>query len=257
MTRVSVVVPLYNEKDGIELLAKTLSNLAQQMSTKYEVEYVLVDDGSRDGTTEEARKQFAGFPMMIYARHERNRGLGAAVRTGFEDATGDLICTIDADCTFDPLNLPHMIAVMEREAADIATGSPYHPQGGVENVKPWRLLLSRGASFLYRRICACKLYSYTSLLRVYRRRVIQTVSFTSDGFAATTEILLRAAQQGYRVAEIPMVLKTRAIGVSKMKVIYTIRTHLGLMAKSLWWRVFDRDPRLVAMPGNKSGNLYR
>ena len=64
------------------------------------------------------------------------------------------------------------------------------------------------------------------LMRAYRRRVIETVTFEGDGFAAFTEMLLRAGLQGYKVAEIPMVLKSRAVGTSKMKVMYTIRTHL-------------------------------
>jgi dolichol-phosphate mannosyltransferase len=208
---------------------------------------VLVDDGSKDGTTDEAKKCFASFPLVVHAKHDRNRGLGAAVRTGMENATGEVICTIDSDCTFDPLRIPEMLAIMERERVDIVTASPYHPQGGVENVLPWRLLLSKGASVVYRRVAACKLYSYTALLRAYRRQVVETVPFKSDGFSATTELLLRATQRGYRVAEIPMVLKSRLIGVSKMKVMYTIRMHIGLMTQALWWRLFDRKASRVVM----------
>jgi dolichol-phosphate mannosyltransferase len=128
---------------------------------------------------------------------------------------------------------------MEKQGVDIVTASPYHPQGGVENVKPWRLLLSKGASAIYRKLCSCKLYTYTSFMRAYRREVIETVAFKSDGFPAVTELLLRAAQRGYKVAELPMVLKSRVIGVSKMKVARTIRIHLRLMVQALWWRFFQ------------------
>jgi dolichol-phosphate mannosyltransferase len=114
-------------------------------------------------------------------------------------------------------------------------------------VPPWRLLLSRGASVLYRRVCASKLYSYTALMRAYRRKVVETVAFKSDGFSATTELLLRAVHRGYKVVELPMVLKSRAIGVSKMKVMYTIRTHLGLITQALWWRIADRRPKTAAL----------
>jgi len=247
--RISIVVPMYNEKDGIPLLADTMARLAERVTEiGYELECVLVDDGSRDGTSDEAARVFAGFPRVIQAKHERNRGLGAAVRTGFGKATGDIICTIDSDCTFDPLQIPEMLLVLERERVDIVTASPYHPKGGVENVKPWRLLLSKGASVIYRRVAAAKLFSYTALLRAYRRSVIENVDFEADGFAATTEFLLRAVQAGYKVAEVPSILKTRLIGVSKMKVLYTIRTHVGLMFKALWWRFFDRSarPKLAA-----------
>ena len=242
MTRISIVAPLYNEKDSIPMLSETLSRLAAALAPKYELECVLVDDGSRDGTSADARKYFADTPRAILLKHDRNRGPGAAVRTGFERATGEYICTIDSDCTFDPMKIPVLLELMRTKNVDIVTASPYHPDGGVENVPPWRLMLSRGASTLYRCISSCKLYTYTSFMRVYRRRVIQTVQFQLDGFAAFTEILLRAAQQGYKVAEYPVVLKSRATGVSKMKVAYTMRTHVRLMMRALWWRISDRKP---------------
>ncbi|HYH01133.1 MAG TPA: glycosyltransferase family 2 protein [Terriglobales bacterium] len=248
MKRISVIAPLYNEKDGIPMLARTLSELATRLAPAYELECVLVDDGSQDGTFEEVGKYFGWCPLVVQEKHAQNKGLGAAVRTGFGKASGDYLATIDSDCTFDPLQIPRMLDVLRRERVDVVTASPYHPKGGVENVAGWRLLLSRGASFLYRRLCSCKLYSYTSLLRVYRKEVIENVPFEADGFAATTEVLLRAANRGYRVAEVPMVLRTRAIGVSKMKVLYTIRTHIGLMMRVLWWRISDE---------HKSGSVTR
>lgn len=247
MKRVSLVTPLYNEADGIPMLSQTLQKLAAKLEPKYELELVMVDDGSKDGTTEVAKQNFGWSSRVIHAKHDRNRGLGAAVRTGMSKATGDVICTIDSDCTFDPLHIPEMLEVMEREKVDIVTASPYHPEGGVENVLPWRLLLSKGASVVYRRVAACKLYSYTSLLRAYRREVIENVPFDSDGFSATTELLLKAANQGYKVAEVPAILKTRLIGVSKMKVAGTIKMHLGLMTRSLWWRIADSKPARVAV----------
>jgi len=252
--RLSIVAPLYNEKDSIPILAQTLSRLAIRLAPQYELECILVDDGSKDGTSDEAATQFASFPRVVLVRHERNRGPGAAVRTGFGRATGDVICTIDSDCTFDPLNIPLMLKVMDDQKVDIVTASPYHPAGGVENVPPWRLLLSRGASVIYRHVSACKLYTYTSFMRVYRRRVIDTVPFDRDGFAGFTEILLRAAQQGYKVAEMPMVLKSRATGASKMKVLQTVRTHLGLMTLAAWWRISDRKMGPAALAKGTARN---
>jgi dolichol-phosphate mannosyltransferase len=220
------------------MLAETMSRLAIRLSPTYELECVLVDDGSKDATSEKAGKCFASFPKVVHVKHDRNLGPGAALRNGFAASTGEIVCTIDSDCTFDPLRIPEMLRLMEEQKADIVTASPYHPDGGVENVKPWRLLLSKGASRVYRLVCACKLYTYTSFMRVYRREVIETVAFESNGFPAVTELLLRAAQQGYKVAELPMVLKSRIIGVSKMKVARTIRIHLRLMIQALWWRLF-------------------
>jgi dolichol-phosphate mannosyltransferase len=248
MTRVSVVVPYYNEVDGIAMLAGKLFKLAEELAPRYELECVLVDDGSQDGSEAEARRCFAGLSLVVFASHDGNRGLGAAMRTGFARTTGDVVAAIDSDCTYDPQKIPLLLEALESTAADIATASPYHPEGGVENVIGWRLFLSRGASLLYRCVCTCKLYTYTSMMRAYRRHVIQNVSFESNGFSGITEILLRAACQGYRVVEVPMVLRSRVTGVSKMKVAHSMRMHLQLMARAVVWRLVPPLPATIPNP---------
>lgn len=238
LTRVSVVIPFFNEEEGIPSLAERLTRLDHQLSFAYELEYVLVDDGSLDNGMKIARKLlFARLPRVVYGRHEHNRGLGAAIRTGFSLATGDIVVSLDSDCTYDPMDVPRLLDVLQEQKADIATGSPYHPDGGVENVVPWRLMLSKSASSLYRLVCPCKLHTYTSMMRAYRRPVIESVSFTSDGFAAVTEILLDASFRGYRIAEVPLVLHSRKTGVSKMKIARTIRMHLRLMLQTALRRI--------------------
>jgi dolichol-phosphate mannosyltransferase len=236
MTRISVVVPYYNEVDGMANLAAKLSRLAAQIAPKYELECVLVDDGSVDGSEAKARTCFADMAHVIFVRHDKNQGLGAGMRTGFANATGEIVTAIDSDCTYDPQEIPRLVDALESNAADISTASPYHPEGGVENVIGWRLFLSRGASWMYGWVCACKLYTYTSMMRAYRRNVVQQVRFESDGFAGVTEILLRAASQGYHIVEVPMVLHSRQTGVSKMRVARSMWMHLRLMAQALAWR---------------------
>jgi dolichol-phosphate mannosyltransferase len=236
VVRVSVIVPLLNEENGIPLLAKTLAALKDKLHPQHELECVLVDDGSTDATLPILRTQFGSDPSFVITSHGRNRGPGAAFRTGFQNSTGDVICTIDADCTFDPLQIPEILDAMQRTGADIGIGSPYHPKGAVENVKPWRLMLSKGCSVMYRLITPIKLYSYTSFMRAYRRSVIDTVAFESDGFSAVTEILLRAMMQGYTAVEVPSVLKRRVLGVSKMNVFRNIRSQLFMAARFVGWR---------------------
>jgi dolichol-phosphate mannosyltransferase len=234
--RISVVVPFYNEEDGIPALAEKLSQLDARIAPEYELECVLVDDGSEDQGLQVARECFANLRTTRFARHDHNRGLSAGMRTGFAAATGDIVVAIDSDCTYDPLQIPRLLEALHREGADIAAASPYHPEGGVENVIGWRLFLSRGASWMYRWVSASKLYTYTSMMRAYRRPVLEGVRFDSEGFAGVTEILLRACHQGYRIVEVPMVLRSRVTGVSKMKVMRSIRMHLGLMLRALAWR---------------------
>jgi len=232
---VSVVVPIFNEAQGLAGLAERLTELSILLEPKYQLEIVLVDDGSVDGSLNLAKALFAANPRVVYASHHRNLGLGAAIRTGWREASGEIVCSIDADCTYEPTKLVELLEVLET-GADVATGSPYHPDGKVVNAVGWRLFLSRGASQLYRLVSREKLYTFTSLMRAYRRSVIETVQFTENGFVSVAEILLRSIWAGYRVVEVPMVLHTRVSGTSKMKIVRTIGAHLALMARSLIWR---------------------
>lgn len=229
---VSVVVPIFNEEDGISLLREKLLKLKGLLENSYQLEFIFVDDGSSDHTVERLKQQFAdaGVPFQI-VEHGRNRGVGAAFRSGFRVCAGKLICTIDADCTYSPEGLKLLLSALESTRADIAVASPYHPDGGVEGVPWWRLALSRRCSALYRWASPLKLYTYTSIFRAYRKDVIKNVSFASDGFVSAAEILLAAGRQGYRVTEVPMVLRARSIGRSKMKVLRTIISHLRMLSR--------------------------
>jgi len=228
---VSVVVPIFNEEDGIGLLYEKLFKLKGLLESTYRLEFIFVDDGSSDSTVERLKQQFAGtqVPFQI-VEHGRNKGVGAAFRSGFQVCSGKLICTIDADCTYSPEGLKELLTALESTGTDIAVASPYHPDGGVEGVPWWRLALSRRCSAMYRWASPLKLYTYTSIFRAYRCEVIRNVSFSADGFVSAAEILLAAGRQGYRVTEVPMVLRARSIGRSKMKVLRTIISHLRTLS---------------------------
>ncbi len=227
--RISVVVPVYNEEDGIAYLKENLESFERLLPPGTETQYVLVDDGSSDSTLAVLREVFGNRPNAIVVPHGVNRGVGAATRTGFQHASGEIVCTIDADCTYRPEKLVDLIAALDRDNADIAVASPYHPQGGVVGVPPWRLFLSKGCSFLYRRISPLKLYTYTSVFRAYRLPVVKAVEFRGEGFVSASEILINASKLGFKTTEVPMVLHARRIGQSKMKIARAIRTHLALM----------------------------
>jgi dolichol-phosphate mannosyltransferase len=197
------------------------------------VELVFVDDGSTDNTLPLLREAFPEGELCRILSHDKNRGIGAAFRTGFQNATGSIVCTIDADCSYEPEGLKRLIETMEREGADIAVASPYHPRGSVQDVGTWRLLISRTCSALYRAISPVALYTYTSIFRAYRWSVVETVDFRADGFVSAAEILIHAAKQGYRITEVPMVLCGRKVGITKMKILRTIGKHLAMMGTIL------------------------
>lgn len=244
--RVSLVVPCYNEADGLPQLAAAIDDLRATLGAVHDLELVFVDDGSTDDTLDALRRHFDRTPGVQIFVHDRNRGLGAALRTGFAAATGDAIASVDSDCTYDPRELPAMLRLLAA-GADVVVASPYHPHGGVKNVPPYRLFLSHNLSRLYDAVLGHHVYTYTSLFRLYRGEVLRSIAFESDGFLSMAEILVRALQRGARVVEYPTVLSLRTYGTSKAVVLRLIAQHarflLGLvLARATSWRP-ARPPR--------------
>jgi dolichol-phosphate mannosyltransferase len=235
--KISIVVPCYNEVDNIEKLEKEFFPVVEELIgarpldniTVQEVEVVFVDDGSRDSTFDVLKSLFAGRARndlsLKFEKHEVNRGLGAAIRTGFRAATGDILVTIDSDGTYKFSTIPALIASM-KNGVDVITASPYHPQGEVEGVPGYRIFLSRGSSLLYRILLNWNIYTYTALFRGYRREVIERIPFHADDYLAGTELMVKAMLKGYTIAEYPAVLHRRIFGVSKARLLQTILSHL-------------------------------
>jgi len=108
------------------------------------------------------------------------------------------------------------------------------------NVPPWRLSLSRVASFLYRRVLRQKLHTYTSCFRVYRRSAMIGTQPERDGFLGIAELVGKLALSGAEIVEYPATLEVRVLGHSKMKIVRTIVGHLGLLTSLAWQRVAQR-----------------
>ncbi len=234
----SIVIPCYNEVENIPKMKDELLPVLAKLAEEYSVQVAFVDDGSNDGTLDAFKGVFSSKLLpnvdFTYLQHEVNKGLGAAIRTGLEACVGSLIITTDSDGTY---HFSNMIGMLKRlETADIVTASPYHPDGDVVGVPEYRLVLSRGSSMIYRLLVQWDIHTYTCLFRAYRREVIDTVSFESNGFLAVTELLVKSRLKGYRVVEFPAVLYRRVFGVSKVKLIKTIFDHLNFQGRILLYR---------------------
>jgi dolichol-phosphate mannosyltransferase len=236
----SIIVPCYNEVDNVAKLEHELFPVVIDLAETYPVELVFVDDGSTDGTWQALAKAFGDREeeqiSIRYERHTVNRGLGAALRTGLTAATGEVIVTTDSDGTYHFSEIPALLSCLTPDV-DIVTASPYHPQGGVAGVPAYRLVLSQGSSTIYRILVDWHIHTYTSLFRAYRRPVIETVSFESDGFLAGTELLVNGLLMGYRAVEYPAVLHARIWGTSKAKLMRTILAHLRFQIQVLLHRL--------------------
>ncbi len=233
--KTSLIIPCYNESDGIPQLAERLRSLLPSLSEEADPEIIFVDDGSVDDTAGTIRRHCEGMPYSIVS-HDRNRGLGAALRTGFAASRGDEVVTLDSDCTYDPMHVPDLLARV-RSGADVVTGSPYHPDGEVVNVVPWRLLVSKTLSRLYWIVLPARLYTYTSCFRAYRRDALTRLTSSSDDFLAVTELLVSAIFQRMNIAEVPERLTSRRFGVSKIRVLKVAILHVKFLFRVFVWRI--------------------
>jgi dolichol-phosphate mannosyltransferase len=227
---VSVVVPLYNERDCIPQLVAALDRVEQALRERFDFEFVLVDDGSVDETVALLTAAVGDRPTWRIVRHAVNRGIAAAIQTGIRAAAHDVAASIDCDGSYDPLLLAEMAPRLV-DGVDLVTASPYHPGGGVENVPRWRLQLSRLASRLYGLACRHKLTCYTSCYRVYRRDAVAPIELENERFVGVAELLWRVLERGGQVVEHPARLRARAAGQSKMRVIRAALGHLRLIMR--------------------------
>lgn len=194
------------------------------------VEVRLLDDASSDATWETMRSLTAGDPVITACQAPRHLGIGGALRHVLADTDADVIAMIDADGTYAPAEISRLLDAVEA-GADVATGSPYHPEGGVEGVPRWRLVISRSLSLVYRAAGHGRFHTYTSMLRAYRRLALTEVRFASDGFLSTAEILVEAYRRGLRIAEVPVTLMSRRVGRSKMRIAQVSMAHLRYLCR--------------------------
>lgn len=245
-TPVSIVIPCYNEQEALPYLANTLRSVTAQMNHRgYAPEIVFVDDHSTDGTYPLLKDLFGEERNVRIVQHETNMGVAAGIMTGIRAARNQVVCSMDCDCTYDPHALVDMLGRLDSDV-DLVTASPYHKDGRVRNVPGWRLFLSRGASFLYRRVLRSKLDTYTSCFRVYRRSSFIDMALSENGFLGVAEMLGRLDLAGGKIVEYPAVLEVRLFGISKMKTAKTIAGHLKLLSRlaRLRWNSSVIEPSL-------------
>ena len=238
----SIVIPCCNEEDSVPHLVTKFYPIVEQLRRERSVEVVFVDDGSTDGTYAALQNIIRDQTDMRIVQHPVNRGLGAAIRTGFAHARGDIVLTADSDGTYRFDEIPALLACL-KPGIDIVTASPYNKRGRVENVPGYRIFLSKGSSLIYRILLDPRITAYTCLFRAYRREVTRRVPFASDGYLAGTELLVNAMCMGYTVAEYPSTLHARQAGASKAKIVRIIRQHLRFQ-----WTVLLRRLRLAPPP---------
>jgi len=235
LEKITIVVPVFNEVSSIPYLAKALDELIVEAENKYEFKFVFVDDGSTDDSYALLSRLFGGRSNFEILRHRKNQGISRTLETGLKAATTDIICSIDADCSYDPLELLKMIPLLD-DSTDMVTASPYHYDGHVSYVPKWRLLLSKSLSRIYHIILHHKLSTYTSCFRVYRRSSLSNIYVKYSDYRGIVELLAKLDSHGGIIREYPTTLQSRIFGQSKMQVLNTIIAHLKLLIEILQYR---------------------
>ena len=251
-SEVTVVIPCYNEQEALPYLSNTLRSVETKLAEGgYAANFVFVDDRSKDDTLPILTQLFGDLENVQIIPHKQNWGVAAGILTGIRAAKTELVCSMDCDCTYDPHELLRMLPLLEN-GVDLVTASPYHKDGGVRNVPGWRLFLSKGASFLYRRVLKSKLDTYTSCFRVYRRSAFADMEVDETGFLGVAEMLGRVDLAGGKIVEFPAVLEVRLFGISKMKTAKTIVGHLKLLTRLAKMRLFRKSEEIAtSLPTEK------
>lgn len=222
---VSVIVPMFNEEENAIRTLKRLSLVLDYTDKRWKI--IIVDDGSTDDTkklVEEYSHLNGSIRLSSYAS---NQGRGKALRVGFQKARGKIICTTDADLSYDERHILKMIKLLEQnQDVDIVIGSPFVQGGKTEGVPFSRLLLSKWGNKILGFAMRGKLSTVTGVLRAYRNECIRSLDLESDGKEIHLEILSKALSMGYKVLEMPAILKARKKGKSKFKFKATALSHI-------------------------------
>jgi dolichol-phosphate mannosyltransferase len=224
-TDISVIVPMFNEQENVEKTLNRLTRALDPLPRRWEI--VVVNDGSTDGTKKLVEDYSRLNRWVRLVSYPVNQGRGKALRVGFAHARGRIICTTDADLSYDEKYIMQMVEVLDKNPeVDLVIGSPYTQGGKTEGVPLLRLLLSKWGNRILGFAMRGDLSTVTGVLRAYRRECINSLELESEGKEIHLEILSKAMAMGYKVKELPAALKARTKGRSKFKFKATAASHL-------------------------------
>ena len=212
MPTLSVVIPVYNERKYFERILDRVEGA--RLPEGVERQIVCVDDRSTDGTTDLLREISAKRPHVRVLFHERNQGKGAAIRTGFAAATGDIVLIQDADLEYDPAEYPRLLAPILDGRADVVYGSRFI--GETHRVLYfWHFVGNQILTTLSNMCSNLNLTDMECCYKVLRREVVERIRIEEDRFGIEPEITAKIAGLGLRIYEVPVSYSGRTYAEGK------------------------------------------
>lgn len=235
MSKYLVIIPTYNEKENVELMIRTVFGLSSPFHL------LIVDDGSPDGTGDIVKGLQKEFPDRLFIEErEGKQGLGTAYVHGFRWGMKngyDFLFEMDCDFSHNPADLERLLEACEKDGYDVAVGSRYVKNGGVENWPRNRVLLSKYASVYVRAVLWIPVKDTTAGFKCYRRHVLEKILQEPPrfvGYAFQIEMKHRAWKYGFKIKEVPIIFTDRTRGESKMSGSIFKEAVFGVL--SMRWR---------------------
>ena len=194
--KLSIIMPCYNEVDTIAEIVKRLKAIDIE-----DAEIIVIDDASNDGTKELLEAEIKPLVHKIIY-HEKNKGKGAALRTGFKEAKGDVVVVQDADLEYDPRYLPKMLKLIENDTADAVFGSRFLGGNPHRVLYFWHYVGNKLLTLLSNMFTNINLTDMETCYKMLRREIIKSIEIEEDRFGFEPEITAKIARGNNRIYEI-------------------------------------------------------
>jgi glycosyltransferase involved in cell wall biosynthesis len=229
--KVSIVIPCYNERNTIEKIVETVRNAPLENK-----EIVIVDDGSQDGTQSVLKERISQIvDQIIY--HPVNRGKGAALRSGFAAASGDIILVQDADLEYDPADYPVLLEPLMSGKADAVFGSRFMGGRPHRVLFFWHMAGNRFLTLLSNIFTNLNLTDVETGYKAFKAPLIKAIQIEEDRFGVEPEITAKLARTGCRIYEVGISYSGRTYAEGK-KINWRdgLRAIYAILRYNLNWR---------------------